>query len=194
MTKLTINVLLLFSLMTGLTLARGGSPTSRQIKFSSVYTDLKTQCRSALTKKEEREAEARGEDIPMVCKGYGGYEISLASHGTMTQFQVQTKKGKEVTPVVQETLYIGDPIYTRKVEWRLADGVPFAVIFRRDVNDEPDDPAMKKKIGEVLRVVGLKDEKIDFEVDVKKSQNPNEEARRLADDAYTKSRQSAGQN
>jgi hypothetical protein len=70
------------------------------------------------------------------------------------------------------------------VEWRLADGVPFAVIFRRDVNDEPEDPSVRKKIGEVLRVVGLKDEKINFEVDVKKISNSNEEARRLADNAY----------
>lgn len=156
----------------------------KNVKFSSVYTDLKTQCRSALTKQQEREAERIGEDIPAVCKGYGGYEISLASHGTMTQFEVRIKSGNEFRSVVQETLFISDPIYTRKVEWRLADGVPFAVIFRRDINDEPEDPAMKKKIGEMLRVIGLKDDRIDFKVDVKNNPNPNEEARRLADNAY----------
>jgi hypothetical protein len=168
-----------------------GTSVGKQIKFSSVYTDLKTQCRSALTKQEEKESEKLGEDIPMVCKGYGGYDIFLASHGTMTQLQVQIKTGKEVKNVVQETLYIGDPIYTRKVEWRLANGVPFAVIFRRDVNDEPEDPSVRKKIGEVLRVVGLKDEMINFEVDVKKTPNPNEEARRLADSAYAGGREQA---
>lgn len=153
-------------------------------KFTSAYTDLKTQCRSALTKKEERQAEEYGQDIPMKCGGYGGYEIYLASHGAITQLQIQRKSGKEMQDVLTETMFIGDPIYTRKVEWRMADGVPFAVIYRRDVNDENSDPAMMKKVGEVLRVRGLKDERIDFEVDVKKTANPNEEARRLADAAY----------
>lgn len=185
MKKIVTAALALF-MAAALNQAQGLSEGERTPQFTSVYTDLKRDCRSALTKKEEKEAEAIGDDIPMVCKGYGGYEIMLASHGTMTQLLVRTRKGGEVKDVVQETLYIGDPIYTRKVEWRLANGVPFAVIFRRDLMDEPDDPSMKKKIGEVLRVVGLKDERIDFEVDVKRSANPNEEARRLADNAYAK--------
>lgn len=165
------------------------TPASKSAKFSSVYTDLKTQCRSALTKAEEKESERMGEDIPFVCKGYGGYEISLASHGATTFLSVRRKAAKddEKRPV-QEMLFISDPIYERKVEWRLADGVPFAVIFRRDVYDDATDPSEKKKIGEVLRVVGLKDERIDFEVDVKKSANPNEEARLLADRAYDAAR------
>jgi hypothetical protein len=185
--KTLINALLL-CLAAHLSFAQSLPQGKRNVKFSSLYTDLKTQCKSALTKEEEKEAERIGDDIPMVCKGYGGYEIYLASHGAMTQFQVRIKTGGEIKSVVEETLHISDPIYTRKVEWRLADGVPFAVIFRRGVNDEPEDSSMKKKIGEVLRVVGLKDEKIDFEVDVKKSANPNEEARRLADNAYLSSR------
>jgi hypothetical protein len=161
------------------------TPSRKSVKFSSVYTNLKTQCRSALTKAEEKESERLGQDIPFVCKGYGGYEISLASHGAMTFLSVRKKTAKddEKSPV-QEMLFISDPIYERKVEWRLANGVPFAVIFRRDVHDDTTDPSEKKKIGEVLRVVGLNDDRINFEVDVKKSANPNEEARLLADKAY----------
>jgi hypothetical protein len=186
--KKTIIMLTLF-VATGVGFAQQAAPGSKTAtKFSSVYTDLKTQCRSALTKKEEKEAENLGQDIPMVCKGYGGYEIFLGSHGAMTQLQVRRKTGKEVNDVFAETMFIADPIYTRKVEWRLANGVPFAVIFRRDVNDEAADPAMQKKIGEVLRVRGLKDDRIDFEVDVKKFHNPNEEARGLADRAYASSK------
>ena len=182
MKKLVINALSVL-LAASLCFAQGTPEGEPAVKFSSVYTDLKTQCKSALTKKEEKESEERGEDTPMICKGYGGYEIFLSSHGAMTQFTVRLKTGeKEVA--AQEVMYINDPIYTRKVEWRLADGVPFAVIYRRDVNEETEDVAIKNKIGEVLRVVGLKDKKIDFEVDVKKTPNPNEEARRLADRAY----------
>lgn len=160
------------------------TPSGKSVKFSSVYTDLKTECRSALTKAEEKESERLGQDIPLVCKGYGGYEISLASHGAMTFLVVRKKTAKddEKSPV-QEMLFISDPIYTRKVEWRLADGVPFAVIFRRDLYDDSD-PSEKKKIGEVLRVVGLKDERINYELNVKTSPYTNEEARLLADKAY----------
>lgn len=189
MKRRAVTAAALLFLAVSLSRAQVASISDRKIKFSSVYTDLKTECKSALTKAEEKEAEAIGDDIPQVCRGYGGYEILLASHGTMTQFQVRMKNSKaEQDVVAQETLYIGDPIYTRKVEWRLADGVPFAVIFRRDINDEPEDPSMKKKIGEALRVLGLKNDKIDFEVDVKKTPNANEEARRLADNAYSSAR------
>ena len=162
---------------------RGG----RNVKFSSRYTNLKTECRSALTRKEEKEAEERGQDIPSLCKGYGEYEIFLGSHGAFTQLQVIVKSKKEEKDMAaMETMHVSDPIYTQKVEWRFANGKPFAVIFRRDINDESSDPAEQKKIGEALRVIGLKNEKIDFWVDVKKTPNPNAEARRLADAAYLK--------
>jgi hypothetical protein len=184
MLKRIIFIALLLCLMTSFGYAQSPPPSGRPVKFASVYTDLNTQCRSDVTKQEARELEARGDDIPFVCRGYGGYEISLASHGAITMFVVRRKTGRELKEVVQEMLLISDPIYARKVEWRLANGVPFAVIFRRDVNDERADPATAKKLGEVLRVVGLRDEKINFQVDVKKSANPNEEARQLADKAY----------
>lgn len=184
MKKNTIIALSLL-LVVGLTSALGASERERAVKFTSVYTDLNKECRSAMTKQEEKQAERYGQDIPLVCKGYGGYEISLGSHGAMSYLIVQKKGAKEDEKApVQEMLFINDPIYTRKVEWRLADGIPFAVIFRRDIYDDAD-PTEKKKIGEVLRVVGLKDERINFEVDVKKYANPNEEARRMADNAYS---------
>lgn len=173
----------------GLCLTTDAPAGKRAVKFSSVYTNLKTECRIAVTKQEEKEMEARGSDIPLVCKGYGGYDIFLASHGAMTQISVRKKKGREEEEyVVSETMHISDDIYMRKVEWRLADGVPFAVIFRRDVFDQNYDPGASKKIGEVLRVMGLTNKKIDFEVDVRKTPNSNEEARRLADTAYASGR------
>lgn len=178
---------LLLFIATGPGIAQVTNEEKRAVKFSSVYTDLKSQCGSALTRKEEKEAEEAGQDIPSLCKGYGGYEIFLSSDGGTTQLQVRVKtRKKEKEVAVMENMHIADPIYTRKVEWRLANGVPFAVIFRRDVNEAPEDPANRKKTGEVLRVIGLKDENIDFEVDVKTTPDPNEEARRLADEAYAR--------
>lgn len=155
--------------------------------FTSVYTDLKTECGSGLTPKEEKAAEAAGQDIPAVCKGYGGYEIFIASDGANTQFQVRTKTRKpEKDVVVSKDLYVGDALSTRKVEWRLADGKPFAVIFRIDVWGEADEQGARKKLGEQIRVVGLKNKHADYKVDVKTTPNPNEEARRLADNSYAK--------
>lgn len=185
MKKFIITALSLF-LLIGLTSVQGAREAGPAVKFTSLYTDLNKECRSAMTKAEEEQAEKYGQDIPLVCKGYGGYEISLGSHGAMSYLIVKRKGAKEDEKApVQEMLFISDPIYTRKVEWRLADGIPFAVIFRRDIYDDTQDPSERKKIGEVLRVAGLKDEKINFEVDVKKYPNANEEARRLADQAYS---------
>ena len=170
-----------------LTHAQTAAKGKSAVAFTSVYTDLKTECGSGLTPKEEKEAEQAGQDIPSVCKGYGGYEIFLASDGANAQFQVRTKSRKpEKDVVITEDLYYGDGIGARKVEWRLADGKPFAVIFRIDLFGEADEQGARKKLGEQIRVVGLKNKQIDFKVDVKTTPNPNEEARRLADGSYAK--------
>ena len=171
----------------GIAVGQEGQSSKTNTRFSSIYTNLKTQCGSAMTRKEEREAEESGMDIPTVCKGYGGYEIFITSDGGTTQLQVRVKSRKvEKDVVITEGLHISDPIHTQKVEWRLANGKPFAVIFRRNLNEELDDPAMAKKIGEGLRVIGIRNDAIDFTVDLKSTPNPNREARRLADEAYVK--------
>jgi len=79
----------------------------------------------------------------------------------------------------------------RKVEWRFANGKPFAVIFRIDVTkgssaDGIDMWSKENKTGEALVVKGLKGfEHIDFEVDAK-TPNANAKAREMADAAYAK--------
>jgi hypothetical protein len=80
----------------------------------------------------------------------------------------------------------------RKIEWRLADGKPFAVIFRVDQSTEGVDPAEmwrpENKRGEFLLVKGLKGyEHIDFAVDAR-SRDANAQARDMADRAYLKGR------
>ena len=45
-------------------------------RFTSSYTAL-TKCGSGMTKKEEKEAEAQGSDIPTRCKGPGGYDVYI---------------------------------------------------------------------------------------------------------------------
>jgi hypothetical protein len=76
-----------------------------------------------------------------------------------------------------------------KLEWRMANGKPFAVIMRvfkygEEKKNESD--YWGKKIGEELKIVGLKGfENIDFKVDAK-TPDANAKARELADNGYLK--------
>jgi len=78
---------------------------------------------------------------------------------------------------------------THRIEWRLANGKPFAVIFRIDKSKshQPEDIwSPENKSGESLVIKGLKGfEHIDFEVDAKTPQ-ANVKAREMADSAYVR--------
>src|ERR1051325_6192282 len=69
--------------------SRSGAP-----KFSSAYTDLNRDCKSALTRKEEKEAEARGTDIPERCKGYGGYYVDVGYSAMASDLRIY-KRGSD---------------------------------------------------------------------------------------------------
>jgi hypothetical protein len=148
-------------------------------RFSSGYTDL-TKCGSGMTKKEEREAEARGTDIPTLCKGYGGYNIFVGYSACSSH--ISADKGEESIPIATQA---GD-FKQKTVEWRLANGKPFAIIFRVYEYGGDDLCATGGKItGESLIVQGLKGyEHIDATVNVKGTPNPNVKARELADKSY----------
>ena len=154
-------------------------------KFSSAYTDLKTQC------KPIAEGEAQGDDTPLRCKGYGGFEIRIDFSAASSHLRVQPTgdRTEESIDLAAQPL---DYDARRKIEWRLADGKPFALILRVEKSKEGVDPAEmwrpENKTGEFLLVKGLKGyEHISFEVDVK-TRDANAKARELADGAYTKGR------
>lgn len=148
-------------------------------KFSSEYTDL-TKCGSGMSKKEEKEAEEQGSDIPTRCKGPGGYDIYIyysacASHITAV-------KGEESIGLAMQTVNWKQ----KTVEWRLANGKPFAVIMREYEYSGNDLCTTDGKItGESLIVKGLKGyEHIDETINVKTTPDPNVKARELADKGY----------
>ena len=160
--------------------ASGGS---RATKFSSSYTDLKTQC------KEVSQGEPQGDDTPLRCRGLGGYEIWIGFSAASSHLNVQRKGDRDEDSIVLATQPLNYDS-KRKIEWRLADGKPFAVILRVDKPKDGLDPSEmwrpENKAGESLLVKGLKGyERIDFEVDAK-TPNANEKARELADGAYAK--------
>ena len=133
-------------------------------KFSSVYTDTTKQC--------------KGEEPTFTCSGYGGYRIVLGVGGVFQNAQVESTTSDYTLSIAERQSVAWNP----KVEWRMANGKPFAVIVRVDVNDE--NAVIPKKTGEQLAVLGLKGyENIAETIDAKASQ-ANEKAREIADKGY----------
>ena len=161
------------------------SGDGRPPKFSSAYTDLQTQC------KPIAEGEAQGDDTPLRCEGYGGLEIRIDFSAASSHLRVQPKGDateESINLAAQPLNYDAK----RKIEWRLADGQPFALIFRVDKSKDGVDPAEmwrpENKTGESLIVKGLKGyEHINFEVDARAA-DANVKARELADRAFLKER------
>ena len=147
--------------------------------FSSGYTDL-TKCGSGLTKKEEKEAEEQGSDIPTRCKGYGGYAVDISYSACASNIALE--RGAESIHLAMQAVGWKQ----KTVEWRLANGKPFAVIMRVYQYGGTDLCATDGKItGESLLVKGLKGYgHIDAEVNVKGTPDPNVKAREIADKGY----------
>jgi hypothetical protein len=165
------------------TLAQRTQSKTSAPKFSSVYTDLSKQCKNAVKSVGE------GQDMPLKCKGYGGYEIGIGYSAMSSHLGVQMVGGDMVVSVIPQPLSYYD---NKKVEWRLADGKPFAVIIR--VNRYKDEGGSldigsyseQNKTGESLLVKGLKGyENIDGAVDARMP-DANVKARQLADQSYGK--------
>ena len=134
-----------------------------------------------MTKKEEREAEKQGSDIPTRCKGYGGYDVYIYYSACASIFTLA--KGDENISLAMQAVGWKQ----KTVEWRLANGKPFAVIMRVYDYAGNDLCTTDGKItGSSLIVKGLKGYEIDETVDAKSTPNPNAKARELADAAYTK--------
>ena len=179
--------LLLPGLLIPLGVAFGTATLSAQgTRFTSLYTNLKTDCRPAI--KLKRGEELKG-DMPLRCKGYGGYEINVGYSATSSQFSIN-RVGNRDGDVVVSTMQPISYDLKRKVEWRLANGKPFAVIYRIDLTKgeggAPDMWAPENKSGESLVIKGLKGfEHINFEIDAK-TPGANLKARQMADEAYAK--------
>jgi hypothetical protein len=146
-------------------------------RFSSRYSAL-TKCGSGLTKKEEKEAEEHGSDIPTRCKGFGGYDVYI-SYSACTSM-ITLDRGEESLMLATQAV----DWKQKTVEWRMANGKPFAVIMREYEYAGDDQCATSKIIGESLIIKGLKGyETIDATVK-KGTPNPNLKARQIADKGY----------
>ncbi len=148
--------------------------------FTSAYTDLNTQCRAG-------RAAAEGSDAPTYCAGRGGYRLLISYSAWAADIFVESRDGRFSSLVAGGQAPHYDRQKGRKIEWRLANGKPFAVIARAfeysvGENGAPD---FSREVGEKLVVKGLAGfEHIDATVDARTTPNANARARQLADEGY----------
>lgn len=142
--------------------------------FSSNYSNLDFDCESS--------GGEEGGHIATTCKGIGGYRMNYFDSAGSLNFSVETFDGEN--PINLGSQLLSYDTKDRKVEWRLANGRPFAVIMRMSRFETSDEGLPGKVTGEYLLVKGLQNfEHIEFEVDARTT-SANEEARRLADNGY----------
>ncbi len=160
-------------------------PTS-QTNFTSVYTDLKRDCEF-----EDEPAEtAAGGDPAGACKGFGGYKIFISYSAQAAHLRIEDSQN-DGAAIELATDYGGYGERGEKVEWRLANGKPFAAIIRINKYKGENDGgntyyALANRVGSKLVVKGLKGfERIGFEIDGA-TPNANQKAREVADQKYLK--------
>ena len=148
-----------------------------QAKFSSVYMSLGTGCKVLRGK--------NGTDDAKLCAGPGGYQVRVFSTATTTEIVAERKGGDDTYHVATVSLAFNES--KSKLEWRLADGRPFAAILRVPTYaDNNGEGGVGKVTGEQLVVVGLRGhEDLSTSVDAK-SPDANTKAREAADKGYSK--------
>jgi hypothetical protein len=155
--------------------AMSASAQVKPPKFTSVYTNLATGCKSY--------PGSNGSDGYSICKGPGGYQVRIYYSAATTQINAEKKGMDQSFPVA--TAAIGFDWAKQKLEWRLANGKPFAVIMRIPIYGEAADGEYFGKVtGSQLMVAGLLGfEELDAKIDAKTA-GANALAREAADSAY----------
>lgn len=177
--------LLLLSLFAGGILSPLRAMSSPPVRFTSVYTNLKTACRPAF---KLQRGEEPPDDVPLRCRGYGGYEVRIDFSATSSSLRIDRagRPKEDSIPLAVQPLF-----YDRehRIEWRLANGKPFAVILRvvKSRSDTPEEMwRPENKSGEALIVKGVAGfEHINLEVDAQ-TPGANLKARQMADAAYSR--------
>ena len=157
--------------------------TASKIKFSSAYTKLNPKNCQPISK-----AESETDEIPLVCKGYKGYKIFLAEHGVFPPMYI----GREISANLDSWNPSDYPSFIQTgsgdqvIEWRLANGEPFAVIVRSAYDKQLVDPDEKGTVNNLV-VRNLKGfAPVDIVVNAAKNKRANQQARRAADAGYGK--------
>jgi hypothetical protein len=149
----------------------------KDVQFTSVYTSTNKGCKTFGAPKE-----APGTDPAFSCRGVTGYEVYIY-YAAAAGF-VGVHKWRAEQDEASFTAPCGE--FGDKVEWRLANGKPFAVILRigkYDGDPTSDYTVCTKKHASQLVVKGLKGfERIDAAVD---GPDANTKAREAADSLFS---------
>lgn len=177
-------VVLIFALcMTAAHAAEKNNARGCKAAFSSVYTDLKDDCPAS-------KPEGDDGDPTHTCKSVGPYHayIYYSALGT----HVQIDEGEKTVLRLPEQGH--DETLKRKLEWRLADGKPFAVIYRVAQYTEKGLEQVggsymqdEHKKGELIVVRGLKEHSgLKEDMNPAKIKMANEKAQKFIDEGFCK--------
>lgn len=151
------------------------------VKFSSTYTKLNDDnCRMV----EPIDGLGDGYVVCPVIEGYEAYIFYDLYGNDMLSVRNKTANYEE-SPIVNDCGI--SQRYGGTIEWRTADGAPFAGIVRIKCLGENEEGFPGKQISEHLIVFGLAGyESISGSIDVKTTPEANKAARNLAEDAFLK--------
>lgn len=148
----------------------------KPVKFTSAYTSLDKGCKTLRG--------GPGQDDAYLCKGVGGYKVRVYYSAAATHITAERAGSDTNSPVAM--LDLGFDLSSAKLEWRLANGRPFAVILRVPVyGDAAPGEYFGKVTGRQLIIIGLAGYNIDEKIDAKMP-SANARAREIADAAFAK--------
>ena len=143
-------------------------------QVSSVYTDLDDRKCKTLESAGDNGVNYKGE-----CKGVGGYKLHVIEGDLRQTIDVIAPDG-ETHELLLWQHFGGFSAVGPRAEWRVKSKKPFALIFRFNVNENPEDSS---KYTSYLLVAKITDMLACVTDIIKPSQTQNAEARRAADRA-----------
>jgi hypothetical protein len=156
------------------------------IKFSSTYTTLNAANCNLLKSKNTLQAEP-----PQICKGFEDYKVLISHQGVVTQLfigRAQTNKIEDWDVSLLTTFIANSDTrsasYRQVIEWRLANGKPFAAIVRAQYDRKIVEPEATGRINDIVakNLNGFRT--INVVVNASKTRNANQAVRRLTDSAF----------
>jgi hypothetical protein len=105
---------------------RGGGNQDSETTYTISSTDLRTECNEAPS--------MEGGHVSTFCKGPGNYQIHYFDAATVYQINVATDDREWEQPIA--TIGLDKLAEIETLEWRLADGEPFAVLMTMPGSDK----------------------------------------------------------
>ena len=163
-------------LMLTLASAANAQKAAAKTTFTSVYSNFTTDCKNY--------DGSNGSDGYSICRGPSGYKIRHYYAAAATIYNAELKGDDQSYSFPMLDLKFNDQ--KTKIEWRMANGNPFAMIMRIPTYaPAAGDEYFGAVNGEVLFIRGLKGFDFEAKVDAK-APNANAKARELADAEYAK--------